>query len=1483
MTSGLDKENATADIGTAPLFGAASKSSAKDKKSRSKSLGPGGLDALQNSNGNRRKSTAAFPLKSILKPTVPVSPVRNIPSFEETRRRTPARDATKQKDNNDTTNQEGPLIDFQTPRQPAMSGSEDTLNPFDTFNATSAIRDEMAATKERDERERRERERQNILEKREARRKSMANRRVSFAPEATLHTWNVVEIPDDSTSSSAANSTRHASGTNPQNQPSAPSPEKDVSSSPDGDAESDFGFSPVKQQDLERMRGQPASAGGGEGPRDLSSSPFSGSSVSGSEDNGAHGSIGDEEGYHSSESDDGFDAESTAMSLDDVTTRSNATMQSDATSSSSSSAKLNQALRQAAKEAGTQLVDDENGDISMEIADDEITGAFKPWIKKGQSFDWDDDISERVDRENIDPSRGQPSDVDARSDIYDEDEELSMDVTNAIGRILGNGRRQSTVPRKSLGQETNYDDQTMEMTTMVGGISQGDPAILEDDDNDDEEMTMEFTAAVGGLLNRPSFQPVANAEQHASSPPKSDRMDMDDNESDGGMDMEMTGAVGGILPHSQDKSQAKMLMELETESGQLGSSPFQDNVRLSPAKSPAKSPLSHMTAVASETGSPSLASVRARPPRRSSIAAASSTPGTPGSGTRNRSPSKKPLTPPKQSTPQTKPTTPSKTPPSANVSFRSASPKKLFQPELQQSADRRMSLRRSIFEQNASTGQSTPRIVLQPREARRSSGLGIDKEGLGSPRVAAILDRRPSLGENTPQFVPQEPVRGGVRFEDPLKMQADEERDREQEELREDGHIPALHATDGDVTSNLRDMISSLSPKKKIGNRKSLHVGAARGILGKRPLELDLDEEEADSSPDPKRFRGRDVSPVKGVKLPAPMLKDDGSRPIRSPVRRARSSSPLKGTTTPTQDLRTSKTGATPLKEGIDSLQLASDPQQPEQEEREAPAQDEEEVESATEDIEPIQLQDFLNMTNIHFMELTTTKRRHTTAPGSAAKRLIRPSGENLPKAGAITFDDCVAAGFCTVPMLELYQHSCRELKSYISEGRQVIRSIEAETYADNPPLFREYVTAPADIRVIMDNQFRNVKTHARLLSKATWYEWRMKLLEGLMQGLHRHVDDMKADDELLSQREQLLNTHVPSLVEKHATLDKEANRLEQLVHEMENCDQDELRETRQKLSSVEDEIEAKKRELQHLQNDIQEKTNSIETGTKMREEYLSQIQEAEKVKEECRGWSARDISDLKKSVHSIEHQTGWSITSATQSAEETSGPNLTMSYRGQLQIKFYPSAFATKNSNNIENANLPLELTFAKSKVMSPIASLVLQSMQNHLATIQQFKIAPKKLLRFISTAWDRTLGLENEARMLEFCGVTRLTLSDPKAKLSLRARCTLLGSSTASSTSSSKGAAVKNGEAKRIDVDFTVRTCINVDKDEAHSMSSMDFDIDVVATKVYGFGSKNQSGLPDKDMQSILGKGLDGAQAGALGNGVWCKAVQQLTGSVF
>ncbi|KAL2813570.1 hypothetical protein BJX63DRAFT_216084 [Aspergillus granulosus] len=1482
LTTGGDKENTTTDIiATRQLIGRGA-GVGKEKKSRSKSLGPGGLDALQDSNGNRRKSAAVFPLKSILKPTVPVSPVRNIPTFEETRKKTPARSAKEHEDNSSSA-QEGLLIDFDTPAQPSTSKPDDQTNPFDTFNA-STIRDEMAAAREQDERERRERERKAILQQREARRKSMANRRVSFAPEATLHTWNVVEIPDDSTASSASNSTRRASSmTGSETQQAAEPPRQtEPPSSPDTDAESDIAFSPVKYPDLEQFNKRPASDSydGVGSSQDMFSSPFSGSEAS--EDTGLYSAGGDEGDDNSSAS--GFDGENTAVSMD-LTGNSAITAQTGGTESTTDTSRLNDALRQAAREAGRTFEEEDDEEVSMEIADQEITGAFQPWIKKGQrqSFDWED-ISARHDQENVDPSK--PSKVgmsEATSD--NEDEDLSMDVTSALGRIIPNSR-QSMSRRKSSGEETNYEEQTMELTNVVGGIAQSaSPAKSTGADSNpenDEEMTMEFTSVVGGLLKHNTSQ---SAEEDNDSPVRvQDYSRWNDTEDDmeDGADMEITGAVGGILPAIQEQTEpvdddqtagmdftaavGKILppQDLSPDKGmedfEMGSSPFQENVKASPAKSPVRF---HVAAVASESGSPSLASVRSGRTRQS---LSRTTPATPTSTTPQESPTKNTSVRSIQSRQINQPSTPDRSSPSRNR--RSASPKKLTQLGGHVSNSHSKSPRKSLFGPNVA-GESAPLFVLRPPGKRRSSGLGIDKEGLGSPKVAAILDKRRSIGEEAGEFVPQDKRPQGVRFEDPIKLQEEVDREREEEESREDGHIQPQN--DRDPTSSLRDMISSLTPKKnKVRGRKSLHVGAARGLLGKRPVELDEDDEnESETTPNKRLRRREDMSPVKSVKLPPPPTKEETvGRANRSPVRKPFGLSPSKPSTTPTRE---------PKELLVSADSAHTSPTTDEVEQDGTPAED------TGPEFEPIQLQEFLNMTNIHFMELTTTKRRHTTAPDSISKRTTRLSLEGDAKSSASNFEDCVAAGFCTVPMLELYQHSCRELKSYISEGRQIIRSIESETYADNPPLFREYMNAAPDIRLLMDNQFRNVKTHTRLMSKATWYEWRMKLLEGLKEGLDRHMEEMKGDDILLSKHETLLKDAVPALATKHSSLKEEATRLQQLADELENCDQEELRSARSRLSSIEEEIASKKKILEELQHEVQDKTDTIETGAELKAEFIAQIQEAERVKEECRGWSAKETRELKDSVHRIEQSTGWSISSASSSE---SGPVVTMSYKRQLQLKFHPGSFFidshSKHSLPDAKSATPIELNYcpenqAKSSErtppLSPISLLILKSLQMYVSKIEQPRVTPKQLLHFVSEAWDLASNLEEEARMLEFHGVTKLRLTDAEEKPSLRARCTLLGTSAVKTTSPTS--------KSRVDVDFAVTTRL-LEKKEESGIGILDIQTTVLASKVYGFGTDNRTGPSEKEMQSILSKQLKGHEL-KFGNGVWSKAIRMLSGKVF
>lgn len=207
---------------------------------------------------------------------------------------------------------------------------------------------------------------------------------------------------------------------------------------------------------------------------------------------------------------------------------------------------------------------------------------------------------------------------------------------------------------------------------------------------------------------------------------------------------------------------------------------------------------------------------------------------------------------------------------------------------------------------------------------------------------------------------------------------------------------------------------------------------------------------------------------------------------------------------------------------------------------------------------------------------------------------------------------------------------SCRELKTYISEGRDIVREIETDTYEDNPPLFREYMSAPPDVRAIMDNQFKNIKTHARLLSKAMWYEWRMKLLDGLKEGLVQIEGGFNKDDEVLAKQEQLLDSVVPGLVAEHEKLLNEKQRIQAQAEELASYDKEELAIARERLRTANAELDMKTTMVSSLQRQVKQQEQQIVREFKKREDCEAEIKEAEKVQKECRGWTRREVAALK-------------------------------------------------------------------------------------------------------------------------------------------------------------------------------------------------------------------------------------------------------------
>lgn len=988
------------------------------------------------------------------------------------------------------------------------------------------------------------------------------------------------------------------SSASPHNTPRSPQPSSDASEPPSTPPEQiedvQIEASPAHQRDLhqkKRRRSSAASSVHADDP--LSSSPFSGDS--GDEETIPQVFETADDGSDSSDSDDKDlveDETVTNVDGDENTVHS--------TGSTGSSGRLEAALQQAAKQAGTQGIEfDEHGDITMEMADDEVTDAFKPWLKEQQTEQPARDPSALLDQENVNPF-SPAFKANVVQNYRDEEDDGTMDMTEAVGGIIPavddsqtsprrrrrksvaapKRRRSSAGRRRSSGGASNQsDDQTMDLTTAIGGIQGDNLRVDEDSADEDEELTMEFTNIIGGVVQTTNktndSQPDGLNEQQnrrQSTDSANGEEDMDFTYADGGillpsiterteppedetMQMDVTTAIGAILPNelrTRDRGEGKALMELETDAGQLSAvSPFHNGSAQKPmgagllderplpalrtketaspprngsaqepsgagsfeqrplpvpsgkgaekerregralleletnagqlpnasplndgsaqkplgaglldekplpapsgkgAASPfhdgsAQKPLgagllderplpahSSRAAIASEAGSPSIAAIQYRSSARKSSGKRPSL--TPTS--RQPTPNKNPGTPSKQLTPQPiRPTTPGKTPPAKNISMRSVSPKKLFEAEISSArkavkdSTPRSGSHKSLFHHDPETGKATPRVVLKPRR-RRSSGLGADREGLGSPQVTALLDRRTSIGENAKAFVANSNASAGVRFEDPRSMEQEIDRERAEEQRKEDGRgiledeadVPNAKE-EQDVTANLKDMIESLTPqKKKLKGRKSLHVGAARGLLGKRPAELDADEDDNGS---PATFKNREGSPVKKIRLPAPPSKSAttgrASRSNRLSLAETSGNasfstpsgvqSPNKQNTTPKEQTRFKNAEAnspakiTPFEEMIQGGGKAVEPS------------DEE---------DRIQLQDFLNLTNIRFMELTTTKRRHTIAPNALVDQSARKpyQGEAHQPEVANDLENCVVAGACTVPMLELYQH----------------------------------------------------------------------------------------------------------------------------------------------------------------------------------------------------------------------------------------------------------------------------------------------------------------------------------------------------------------------------------------------------------------------------------------------------------------------------
>jgi len=324
------------------------------------------------------------------------------------------------------------------------------------------------------------------------------------------------------------------------------------------------------------------------------------------------------------------------------------------------------------------------------------------------------------------------------------------------------------------------------------------------------------------------------------------------------------------------------------------------------------------------------------------------------------------------------------------------------------------------------------------------------------------------------------------------------------------------------------------------------------------------------------------------------------------------------------------------------------------------------------------------------------------------------------------------------------------------------MREIEATAFEENPPLFREYISAPPELKSIIDNQLKNVKTHARLQSKAMWYEWRMKLLEGMTEAFKKTEDGMASDDELLRQMEELLASVLPGLAKKFEALEQENEELEAVARELADCDPAELEAARADLAAVDEEIEEKTRKLAAMRLHLEESEGSIRDMTARKQQCLDDIRAADQVREDCRGWSSGEIAKLKgkfllsmstsgrrdanrhaDKVESLEKEHGWAITGIVDTT-------VSLTYRREIELVLDMSSFQPGRPNTRIDLWYIADKHEYKPVPVTVEREFFLQCIRDQVRGLQQSSTKISRVLAMVRAAWDMGRGVADHVRML-------------------------------------------------------------------------------------------------------------------------------------
>lgn len=227
------------------------------------------------------------------------------------------------------------------------------------------------------------------------------------------------------------------------------------------------------------------------------------------------------------------------------------------------------------------------------------------------------------------------------------------------------------------------------------------------------------------------------------------------------------------------------------------------------------------------------------------------------------------------------------------------------------------------------------------------------------------------------------------------------------------------------------------------------------------------------------------------------------------------------------------------------------------------------------------------------------------------------------------------------LPLLEVYEMSCKELSQKIQQGKALYQEISERTFNDNPMLFKQYYCASYYDQVSLKAEFHRLKEFTRHQAKQVWYQWRTQLMRNVLEVQQGNLEILQADKKVLEEAITEIEDQKNRFQEDLQRLRRDITSFKEIKASYKELDSAQIKNIKlqllklnQTLLNHRDEITKKEEELVRVNEDIKNIDLSIQI-------QRDELRKAESRLSRRRHFSDKEIRELESEVKALEKRVG--------------------------------------------------------------------------------------------------------------------------------------------------------------------------------------------------------------------------------------------------